>query len=49
MHFNQRGQAGFRCQRVKPLKPRVVKNRDNEQDGVCAPLDGFENLPLINR
>ena len=48
MHFHQRGQTRIRCQRVKSLQPRVIENGDDEQNGVRAPLDGFENLPLIN-
>ena len=46
--FHQHGQTGFRGERMEFCQLLVAQNGDDEQDGVRAPFDGFENLPLIN-
>ena len=46
--FHQRGQTGFRRQRMESFQLFITQNGDDEQNRVRAPLDGFEDLPLIN-
>ena len=48
MNFHQHGQAGLGGERMKFCQLLVRQNGDDEQDGVRAPFDGFENLALIN-
>ena len=48
VNFHQNGQSGFNGERMKFCQLLVRQNGDDEQDGVRAPFDGFENLAFIN-
>ena len=48
VNLDQNGESGFNGERMEFCQLLVGQNGDDEQDGVCAPFDGFENLALIN-
>jgi len=48
VNFHQNGETGFDGERMKFRQLRVGQNCDDEQDGVRAPFDGFEDLAFIN-
>ena len=48
VHFHEHGKAGLAGEGMETFELFIGQNGDDEEDGVRAPFDGFENLAFVD-